>query len=112
MPLNYNYHITIRNIRGEKDDGIANCYGQKCANISDAKQRNLCKEDCQQAILQDAISKLGGMVGKCQYADRPSPCRQAVARMIRVYRDRIQTSKGRVKDIKSEMIADKAIKSK
>jgi len=110
MPLKLNYHVSIRNIRGEKDDGIANCYGQRCKTISDAKKRQLCKEECHQAILQDAISKLSSLVGKCQYADYPSPCRRAVARQIRIYKDRIQTSKDQVRDIKSEILAMKAIK--
>ncbi len=110
MPLKLNYHISIRNIRGEKDDGISRCYGSNCKNIADAKQRKLCKEKCQQAILNDAISKLGGLIGKCQYSDHPSTCRQAVARMVKVYRNRLDTSKGREKDVKAEMIAHKAIK--
>lgn len=110
MPLKLNYHVSIRNIRGEKDDNIAACYGQNCKNIPDANKRKLCKEDCHQAILREAISKLGGVIGKCQYADHPSPCRQAVARMVRVYRDRMDTSKKRVRDIKTEILARKAIK--
>ena len=110
MPLKLNYHISIRNIRGEKDDSLSTCYGQNCKNIPDAKKRKLCKEACHQNILRDAISKLGGVLGKCQYSDHPSVCRQAVARMVKVYRNRLDTSKGREKDIKAEMIASKAIK--
>ena len=105
-----NYHISIRNIRGEKDDNVAACYGQNCKNIPDAKKRKLCKEECHQRILSNAISKLGSVLGKCQYSDHPSVCRQAVARMVKVYRNRIETSKGRVKDVKSEILAAKAIK--
>jgi hypothetical protein len=108
--LKLNYHISIRNIRGEKDDAISDCYGQSCKDIPDAKKRNLCKEGCHQRILQDTLTKLSGLVGKCHYADNPSACRRSVGRMIRIYKDRISTSKGRSKDIKSEIIASKAIK--
>jgi len=108
--LKLNYHVSIRNIRGEKDDGVAGCYGKRCKDNPNASQRKLCKENCHQAILKDAISKLGGVVGKCQYADDPSACRRAVGRMIRVYRDRIDTSKGRARDIKAEILVSKAIK--
>jgi ribosomal protein S18 acetylase RimI-like enzyme len=108
--LKLNYHISIRNIRGEKDDNVAACYGQNCKNMPDAKKRSLCKEKCQQTILNDAISKLGGVIAKCQYADYPSACRQAVARMIGVYRRRIDTSKRRESAIKTEIVAAKAIK--
>jgi len=110
MPLKLNYHISIRNIRGEKDDGVSNCYGQNCKNVADAKKRKLCKEKCHQAILNDAISKLGSVLAKCQYSDHPSTCRQAVARMVGVYRRRLDTSKGRERDIKAEILAYKAIK--
>jgi hypothetical protein len=78
--------------------------------MSDAKKRHLCKEKCHQAILNDAISKLGSVLAKCQYADHPSACRQAVSRMVGVYRRRLDTSKGREKDIKAEIIAYKAMK--
>ena len=110
MPLKLDYHISIRNIRGEKDDNIANCYGQKCKNIDNAQQRAICKEECHQSVLGDTISKLSGVVSKCNFADKPSACRQAIARMIRIYRDRIQTSKGRQRDAKSELLAANAIK--
>lgn len=110
MPLKLNYHISLRNIRGEKDDGVSNCYGENCKNVPDAKKRNLCKEKCQQGILNDAISKLGGVIAKCQYSDHPSTCRKAVARLIKTYRDRIQTSKGRERDIKAEILSADAIK--
>jgi len=110
MPLKLNYHVSIRNIKGEKDDGLAACYGQNCKNMPDAKQRRLCKESCHQNILNDAISKLSGVVGKCQYSDHPSSCRQAISRMIKIYRTRIDTSKGRERDIKTEILAAKAIK--
>lgn len=105
-----NYHISLRNIRGEKDDGTANCYGKQCANISNTQKRKICQETCHQAILNDAISKLSGFVGKCQYSDHPSVCRNAVARLVKTYRNRIQTSKGRMRDAKAEIISSKAIK--
>ena len=108
--LKLNYQISIRNIRGEKDDGVANCYGKECSNNPSVTKRKLCKEACQQSVLQDAISKLSGLVGKCQYAEDPSACRRAVGRMIRIYKDRIATSKGRARDIKSEILASRAIK--
>jgi hypothetical protein len=110
MPLKLNYHISIRNIRGEKDDGVSNCYGENCKNVADAKRREICKETCQQGILRDAISKLGSLIGKCQYADYPSKCRQSVAKLIKTYRNRIEASKGREKDAKAEILAAKAIK--
>jgi len=110
MPLKLNYHISIRNIRGEKDDAISNCYGKNCKNIPDAQKRTICKEECHQTILNDAISKLGGVLGKCQYASHPSSCRQAVARLVKTYRDRLKTSKGRMRDAKTELLAAKAIK--
>jgi hypothetical protein len=110
MPLKLDYHVSIRNVSGEKDDGLASCYGQNCKNNPDAKKRKLCKEECHQNILNDAISKLSGVVAKCQYADHPSSCRSAVARMIKIYRNRIQTSKGRMRDVKAEILAAQTIK--
>ncbi len=110
MPLKLNYHVSIRNIKGEKDDSLASCYAMNCRDMGDAKTRKLCKEKCHQNILNDAISKLGGVVGKCQYSDHPSSCRQAISRMVKIYRDRIDTSKGRERDIKTEILAARAIK--
>ena len=110
MPLKLNYHVSIRNIRGEKDDNIANCYGKKCKNMNNTQQRKICNEGCHQRILQDAISKLSGVVSTCQYSDHPSTCRKSVARMIRIYQNRIKTSEGRERDAKAEIISAKAIK--
>jgi hypothetical protein len=110
MPLKLNYHVSIRNIRGEKDDGIANCYGKNCKNIKNAQLRVICNEECHQTILNNAISKLSGVVSKCNYADNPSPCRRAVARMIKIYQNRIEVSNGRKRDAKAEILAANAIK--
>ena len=110
MPLKLNYHVSIRNIRGEKDDDIANCYGTKCKNINNTQQRKICNEGCHQRILNNAISKLSGVVGKCQYSDHPSSCRKAVGRMILIYKNRIETSKGRETNAKAELLSAKTIK--
>jgi hypothetical protein len=108
--LKLNYHISIRNIRGETDDSISNCYGKSCANIGNTQKRKICKEECHQSVLNDAISKLSGLVSKCNYADHPSACRGAVARLIKTYKDRIKTSQGRLRDAKVEILSSNAIK--
>lgn len=105
-----NYHISIRNIRGEADDGTANCYGKQCANIEHTQKRKICKEKCKQAILNAAISSLSSLIGKCQYSDHPSSCRQAVARLVKTYKNRIKTSQGRERDAKAEILSSSAIK--
>lgn len=108
--LKLNYHISLRNIRGEKDDDASNCYGNQCRDKGSAQHRKICKEQCQQQALQDAISKLSSLIGKCQYSDHPSVCRQRVRRLINTYKNRIETSKGREKDAKTEILASRAIK--
>ena len=110
--LKLNYHISIRNIRGEKDDSLANCYGTHCRDLKGGAKRKIYKETCHQKILRDAIGKLGSVVGKCNYADHPSACRRAVGRMIRIYKDRMETSQKRMKDAKSTLIASKVIRRK
>jgi hypothetical protein len=108
--IQLDYHISIRNIRGEKDDGISNCYGKTCKNIPNAQKRKICKEECHQSVLNDAISKLSGLVSKCNYADHPSACRGAVARLIKTDKDRIKTSQGRLRDAKVEILSSNAFK--
>lgn len=108
--LKLNYHISIRNIRGEKDDEISNCYGRKCRDVANTQKRYICKEICQQDALNNAISKLSNLVGKCQYADHPSACRQKVRQLINTYRNRIETSQGRERDAKAEILSSDAIK--
>ena len=110
MPLKLNYHISIRNIRGEKDDEISNCYGKECKDMTDTQKQHICKERCQQVSLNNALSKLSSLVGKCQYADRPSACRQRVRQLINTFRNRIDTSRGRERDAKSEILSRDAIK--
>jgi hypothetical protein len=108
--LKLNYHISLRNIRGEKDDETSGCYGRECKNIKDAQYRHICKEKCQQRSLDNALSKLSGLIGKCQYSDHPSVCRRKIRSLMNTYRDRLETSRGREKDARAEIIASKAIK--
>jgi hypothetical protein len=108
--LLFNYHVSIRNIRGEKDDAIANCYGKECKNIDNAQKRIICKEACQQTMLNDAISKLSRLIGNCVQTRRKMACKWKITKMMKVYKDRIQTSKGRMKDAKVELLAANAIK--
>jgi hypothetical protein len=108
--LKLNYHISLRNIRGEKDDETSNCYGKECRNDNNTQRRNICKEKCQQRALQNAIAKLSELTGKCQYADHPSACRQRVRQLINTFRNRIDTSRGRERDAKSEILSRDAIK--
>ncbi len=105
-----NYHISIRNIRGEKDDGVSNCYGEKCKNIQNTQQRRICKEDCHQRILLHTINKLSSLMMKCNAASHPIDCRKNIDRMIRIYKDRINTSKKRMRDAKTELLAAKTLK--
>lgn len=104
------YHISIRNIRGEKDDGISNCFGEACKNIQNTQQKRVCSEDCHQRILLASINKLSSVMMTCNAASHPVDCRKNIQRMVLIYKNRINTSKKRMRDAKAEMLAVKSLK--